>query len=463
MAETDLQRSKSIAGLLKHLSASRKVAALYPPEHPQVQAAVSGLMKASEELLESYMSFTLSIVGEELYFDGALLPEESNTYESLVGEFSARNLTNLSVDRGVTLEEWAMFVSWTARKPEAIEEEGGWRKILEKEKLRHIAVDRKVAMDETWDRKGGGKFRVSRDVYTKTIEAVVASFADARQRQSINLEMVDGVVRLLATSIVDSSEMMSALSQIKGYDEYTMSHSVNVAVLSLLMGSKLQLPGALLHRLGVAALLHDIGKTAVPEEIVNKAGKLTDLEWDLMQSHSLAGSKILSEHKNIDALAIVVAAEHHAREDFQGYPRFHAHKRLHLMSRIVSVVDVYDALTSDRSYRKAEAPDIAMRIILQARGKQLYEPLVKVFAQLTGMYPVGSMVYLDSGDFAVVCNANPNDIFRPKVRLTAKDSSAPEYHMIDLTERVARGGFKRNIVRSVDASEMTVNVAEYLE
>ncbi len=465
MATDKAEARRQAAAFMSTLNSARQRLALYPPEHPQVKEAVGEVLRCVEPMHVDSPSFTVSIMGEELFLNGRLLPEESRNHNELMAQLTERKLTNLSLDRGITPEELTEFVRWSTAKPEEISAAGGWGKVLAEAGVTHLAVDRQVALDDMWDQQGGGneRFRVSREVYRKTINAALSAYMDAKSHQSVNVEMVDGVVQLLVSSVVGNDDMMKALSQIRGYDEYTLSHSVNVAVLTLLMGSKLKMPGPLLHRLGTAALLHDIGKTQVSEDIVNKDGKLSSDEWEQMQSHALRGAQMLAEQEHMDQLAIVVASEHHAREDLTGYPRFHAYKKLHTMSKIVAVVDTYDALTSDRSYRKSETPDEAMKLIIEGSGTHFSAPIVKVFAQLTGMYPVGSVVEMDTGELGVVYKPNTDDIYRPQVKLfSATDESIAEYKLVDVAEREEDGSYPRTIRRSVDPSECQVDISDFL-
>ncbi|MCH7909883.1 MAG: hypothetical protein IIB38_09740 [Candidatus Hydrogenedentes bacterium] len=153
----------------------------------------------------------------------------------------------------------------------------------------------------------------------------------------------------------------------------------------------------------------------------------------------------------MDDLAIVVAAEHHAREDLSGYPKFHTLKRLHTMSKIVAIADAYDALTSDRSYCKAMLPDRAMKLIIEGSGTHFNPTLVKAFVQLSGMFPAGSCVELNTGEYGVVHKANPKDFYRPQVRILPRaDERTTAFRLVDLTELNSAGVLRRSIVRSIE-------------
>jgi putative nucleotidyltransferase with HDIG domain len=248
----------------------------------------------------------------------------------------------------------------------------------------------------------------------------------------------------------------------KDFHEYTFYHSVNVAILSMLMGSKLRFKESLLHKVGVAALLHDVGKVQMPLEILDKPGKLTKEEFEYMKGHAAEGARILAEH-GADPLAVVTAAQHHVHYDRQGYPEYEVPGDLHFVSHLVTVVDVYDALTSDRSYRTSMLPDRAMQIVIEGRGTTFHPQLTKVFANLTGMFPVGTLVELDTDELAVVCKPNSDDIFRPQAKLLTEPYGDNQvFRVVDLTERDANGAYLRSIVRSIDPHDHQINVADYL-
>ena len=462
MSETGTITTETGDKLLGLLSNSRRKIALYPPHHEYVRRSVEGLFQLLSSLLRDHTRITLSIIGGDLYLEGRLLPEQSLKYRDLIETFLERGLVNLTFERGLMLDELARFLCRTNEKPEVIEKSGGWQRLIIEDGIQYISVDKKIAVSPNWEpSERGDKARVSKEAYRRVIEAVTSAYADAREQKSLNLEMVNGVVGLLVSTIASSQEALVALRQVKKKDEYTLSHSVNVAILSLLMGSKLQLPGPILYRLGVAALLHDVGKSSVPEEIINKPGKLSEAEWELMQAHTLEGAKVLSEHENMDDLAVIVAAEHHAEEDLTGYPKFHALKKLHMMSKIVAIVDTYDALTSDRSYSRAMLPDRAMKLIIEGAGSHFDRDLLRVFVQLSGMFPIGSCVELDTGENAIVHKANPLDCFRPQIKLIATTASkGTVFRLVDLTEKTGSGEYARTVVCSVRPSDIGVEVGD---
>lgn len=459
--DVDSKMKVSMATLLNQLSHIRKAATLYPVEHEYVKESASELLTLLNTLFDEHSSVSLSILNDEVYFNGGLLAEESMNFATLIQQLSERFVHNITFEKGLNVNELCEFAALSCARPEAIGGDSGWQESMAKKGIERIAVNRTLATKQGIEGDFGDvEASVSRNVYRQTIEAALNAYVDARAKRSINTEIAEGVIGMLISSIASDKMAFAGLTQIKMTDEYTLSHSVNVAVLSLLMGSKLKMPGPLLHRLGVAALLHDIGKTQIPEEVINKPGKLSPEEWEMIQSHSLHGARILAEQKDMDQLAVVVAAEHHARVDLKGYPRFSVTTELHTLSKIVAIVDTYDALTSDRSYRRALLPDKAMTIVIQGAKGQFDLELLKAFVQLTGMYPVGTFVELDTGERGVVIAANSEDLYRPQVKLFADtDSGITEFTLVDAAEKYPDGTYKRTVVRSIEGGKRLVSAA----
>lgn len=454
----------ALAGkLVFHLSAARKKAMLLPTTHAYVAAAIKDLYDILKYFLNMFPSTTVSFVEGEVFVQGNLLPHESLAYGEFLAELAERNLASVTFERDVALEELATFVGLSNLKPEEIRNRGGWEQLLRDGGVQHIRLGPLPVPLEAVLEHGAADRRVPNELYRSVLEAIVNSFLEVRESNVLDLAFLENQVKLLVAGTIEQEEVLQRLTTLKSKHEYTFYHSVNVAILTLLMVSRLRLDQATLHAAGVAALLHDVGKMRVPQEILDKPSGLTDDEWRIMQSHSLEGARILSAQRGITPLAPVVAAQHHARHDLGGYPKFNGLDRLHLLSEIVAVADTYDALTSDRSYRGAMMPDRALRIVAEGRGVHFHPTMVKLFAHLSGMYPVGSVVQLDTGETGIVVQANPSDLIRPKVKLIQdKASSIRDLPVIDLAGPAPEGGIQRSIVKSIDPTEFGVRPSDYL-
>jgi HD-GYP domain-containing protein (c-di-GMP phosphodiesterase class II) len=244
---------------------------------------------------------------------------------------------------------------------------------------------------------------------------------------------------------------------------YTFVHSVNVCILSMVIGDRLRLDKGDIARIGVAALFHDIGKTYIPSTILNSTGPLNEREWELMKYHTFFGVKELSRMNSLrEAIdPMFVALQHHVHTNNNGYPQRPGGWNLKLFTRIVTVADYFDAMTAYRTYQTDPiTPDKALRFILEKSG-EIFDPFIsKVFIQAMGLYPTGTIVELDTGEKAVVVrqNLDPRFLHRPAVELVdASADPSSEREVVDLTERLSgEGHFKRSVVRTYHDSEIEV-------
>jgi HD-GYP domain-containing protein (c-di-GMP phosphodiesterase class II) len=217
--------------------------------------------------------------------------------------------------------------------------------------------------------------------------------------------------------MISKKNVLINLVDIKSLDNYTYQHSVNVALLSLVLGIKLKLSKYELYNLCVGAILHDIGKVFIPTEILLKKDKLTDSEFELIKEHTFRGYEYLKTSPDIPATARIVVLQHHEKVNGKGYPEMRKKDEINKLSKIVAITDVYDALTSDRAYRRAMSPNEAIEYIMASGESHFDFEMVKVFAKTIIPYPEGSLVKLSDGRLAVVEKLNSEFPLRPIIRL----------------------------------------------
>ena len=229
---------------------------------------------------------------------------------------------------------------------------------------------------------------------------------------------------------------------------------VNVAALSMAMARSLDLEGPMLREFGFAALMHDIGKVHTPLEILNKPDKLTDEEFKIMKQHVVDGAHVLRRTPETPALAPVVAFEHHLKQDLSGYPENIGSRKLNLCTMVVSVVDVFDALRSNRAYRAGLATDRIKHIMGQQDGTAFNRTLLRRFVNLMGLFPIGTLVRLNTEELGVVTQTHPDDPFRPQVKLITdgKGEKLETPLLTNTWDRDARGDFPRAVVEAVDGA-----------
>ena len=225
------------------------------------------------------------------------------------------------------------------------------------------------------------------------------------------------LVDSLAQAVSANRTALIALTALKNYDNYTFTHMVNVSVLTMSQARALGIDGTPLRELGLAALMHDIGKVRTPTEILNKPDKLTDAEFEIMRMHVVDGAEILRRTPEIPAVAPVIAFEHHLRLDGTGYPFGAKRGTLNIGTQLCGISDVYDAMRSQRAYQQAFPSDRILEVLKRNDGHQFDQNLVRRFTQLLGIYPPGNLVRLDNGALAVVIAVHAPDPFKPRVKI----------------------------------------------
>lgn len=290
------------------------------------------------------------------------------------------------------------------------------------------------------------------------------SMDDVRMGRALNMEAVSEVVGNMADSILRSPDALTSLSRLKQFDEYTFFHSVNTSILALSVGKHLGYRRESLLQLGTGMLLHDIGKTQIPLEILNKPGRYEADEFEIMKHHVLRGAEILSQTTGLTDVFLTPTLEHHERVDGTGYPHRRAKTDLSQFGLIAAIVDIYDAVTSDRCYHKGKTPHDTLQLLYQLGTKGHVDgALVQQFVQVVGVYPVGSLVLLSTGETAVVKQVNHHDSLRPVLLLVTDEGghrrSAPlEF---DLATQVQQS--KRSIASILDPTTAGIDPCHYLD
>ncbi|NLY43412.1 MAG: HD-GYP domain-containing protein [Clostridiaceae bacterium] len=286
------------------------------------------------------------------------------------------------------------------------------------------------------------------EIRVKAIKAVKDTFEHLRRRVDWNYSELDkrrflkrrdeqidvliDVSKMIVEEVLSNKDVMINLVDIKNMDSYTYEHSVNVAVLALIIGLEQGLNVKELNNLCIGALLHDIGKAFIPNEILKKPDELTEEEFALMKEHPVKGYEYIRSNVSLPAVAKVMVLEHHERIDGGGYPRKLDGSRIHHFSKIVTVADVYDALTSDRPYRKAVLPSEAIELIMGSAGRHFDFKIAYSFVRKVVPYPVGTVVKLSNGYCGVVEDIPENFPLRPKVRIIRTNTGKELSESIDL-------------------------------
>jgi len=256
----------------------------------------------------------------------------------------------------------------------------------------------------------------AQEICSRAKTAVVEMFGHARMGRALALEDVSALVDDISSSIARHPNAFISLARLKSIDDYTYMHSVAVCALMIALGNQLGLSSALIRRVGMAGLLHDIGKMAIPGAILNKPGRLSSDELQLVRTHPLEGEKTLLAASQMCEMVVDVCLHHHEKVDGTGYPHQLAGDQISLVARMAAVCDVYDAITSDRSYNQGWDPAVAIQQMSTWDG-HFDDEVFRAFLKSVGIYPIGSIVQLKSGSIGVVIEQHPDSLLTPKIKV----------------------------------------------
>ena len=270
--------------------------------------------------------------------------------------------------------------------------------------------------------------------YTQTRSLVSNILDDVRLGKTVNTPEAKEAVGACVDSVMENPDALMLMTRLRNKDEYTAEHSLSVSILSIALGRQIGLERAQLNELGLCGMLHDVGKMMIPDEILNKPGSLSDGEMAIMEQHTVHGRDILMSTPDLPGEAPDVAHNHHERINGSGYPRGLRAENLTWYTKLVSVVDTFDAITSDRIYQRGQTNMAAFKILTQGRGTSWDPDLVFQFIEAVGIYPPGSVAQLSSGEIVVVLESNPKLKLRPKVLVINANMEIGRMRVIDLAE-----------------------------
>lgn len=263
------------------------------------------------------------------------------------------------------------------------------------------------------------------------------TYNDFSKRQQQYFDSIDTIAEELLNDILSNRNVLLSLVDIKSMDNYTYSHCVNVAIVSLILGISLNLTKTQLKYLCTGALIHDIGKAFIPCEILQKPGRLTPEEFDIIKTHTRFGYDFADNMATFSAFVKAIILQHHERYDGLGYPNGLKGNEINYLARIVSVADVYDALTSDRPYKRALCPSDAVEYLMSNAGTLFDFNIVNTFSKVIIPYPAGTIVALSNGDVGIVQKTIPNFPLRPIIEIVKSTNESTIGSIVNLIERLS--------------------------
>lgn len=276
---------------------------------------------------------------------------------------------------------------------------------------------------------------ISEQSRIQTLTAIRDCFINLQQSRNMNVARVKGAVNTLIEDILSNNQTMIGLTDICSFDDCTYQHSLNVCILSLIVGMGLNYSQEQLLEIGTGALLHDVGKTQVDISILNKEEPLTETEFGEIKNHCQYGFDILRSYEELSLLSAHIAFQHHEKWNGQGYPRSLAGNRIHEYARITAAADVYDALMSDRPYHHPFTLPEAITILQKMEGSHLDPAITEALIKNIAIYPVGSIVELNTGKLAVVIKVSKEKPYYPVVRIiyNLRTKKTTSFYELDLS------------------------------
>ena len=454
-----------------------KTAANYPVGHTALDAPVANFLKVVREISIRNEEVAVKVKGGNFYLGDLRLKADSASYQAgkfLMEEMARHQVGGITFSPAVTSEELSRFVH-IFRDEAVLGSSDSYAAILELMQQRvilHVEVEARFEEAETVqvdkerriDRLRSGKLS-AKLLFKKAFAALDEALDLAGAGQTMRLRGPKRVVQHLIDLLPDNEStllgMVAASNQEPRAGAGIQQHSVNVCVLCLVMGRRLGMSKFHLCELGMAALLHDIGKADVPGSVLEKRGGLSAQEQQALEAHPVYGVKKMMKFKGLDVMSsriITGVVEHHLLADFSGYPRFR-YNRLSLFGRIISIADCYDEVTSRQpDGGTTYQPDKALRFMLSRGGKAFDQGLLKLFINCVGVHSIGSVLLLDSKELAVVVENDPARPDNPRIRIIA-DSLGREVD--SEIEELTPPGAPRSIVSVVDPSPFRIDIGRY--
>jgi len=449
---------------------------LFPARHPAVERALSIAHAHLDSALQRKKSVKLLFANGVMHcinFELNMIDTDDKGMHLLREALTRHAIGEIEFMKGATKEELGSLASIIAAAPgqdrsAAVASLGS---VIQNIRVRHGYKPEELDAGEAGDaaerkpdkcppakggRTGNGDSKMGKIVrgmldHLEKIQSKEGTKAGARI-----LEVVEREAGNTATILL--------LSSLREYDDYTFSHSVNVAVISAAVAKSLGFTDEFVDAIAHAALLHDIGKIYVPREIIHKGGRLTPSEWQAIKRHPVDGERILREER-LDLVCRRVAYEHHMRHDMTGYPTPKEGYEAHKASEIVRIADTYDALTTKRPYRRQINPYDALKLMVKSAGTEFHKDYLSAFLHVLGNIPIGSVLKLNTGETVLVVDISKTNDHLPRVRVL-KDASGNEVTeeiIIDLNEREPiTKKLKRQITLIVEQSVRDVEIGQYI-
>ena len=475
----------SAGDILKDMARLIQIARLYEDNNKLIIDAVNAFKQSVKKSSNGSGNVSLQIFNGRFFLQEEKLPlirKDAQIFNQMLHFLERRSIYGFHFDAGLkntAAKEILTFVrllNLAGRNDDPSE----WLKTeLEKNDIHWLVVIQKSTLtlgetalesEEDWSEALKQKKEAAKKTYHYALNSIKEVAEKLSSDKETGIRKSVRMVQRMVDIITEDHTTFFSLSTIRMYDDYTFIHSLNVALLAMSLGKQIEMKRKTLEKLGLCGLLHDLGKIQIPKQILNKKGKLDDSEFEEIKKHSINSAMLILKLKTDKYRKVhlfISPFEHHIRYDHSGYPSVDKRHPVSLFGRILTIVDVYDAITSPRIYRPTSmSPDKALGLMLSDSGKHFDPVLLKVFGNMLGVYPMGTLLNLDTGEIGLALQNSPKtDPTRPKVQLL-NPSGNKQYtkgRIIDLAERdTGTGEYTRNIIKTQHPSTLGIQPARYI-
>ena len=451
---------------LRKLGGALRSAQLYAPTHPLVQRSFEALNESLTQLLTEEPSIAIGIIGNEIVVGDVPLPKAAESMGETIRRLKSLGIERIAFERGVTpdqIQTLAVTIAHPERRPG---QSAPSAEPADPLGVLNSLPNIRVGRIQTEEKKEEAVADVAaiRRLYTDATNVASTVWELAKTEGTPDPRAARALVDSLAQAVSANRTALIALTALKNYDNYTFTHMVNVSILTMSQARALGIEGTMLRELGLAALMHDIGKVRTPTEILNKPGKLTDEEFTIMRMHVVDGAEILRRTPEMPTIAPVIAFEHHLRLDGTGYPFGANRLGLNIGTQLCSIADVYDAMRSQRAYQQAFPSDRILEVMKRNDGHQFDQHLVRRFTQLLGIYPPGNLVRLDDGAIGVVIATHAPEPYKPRVKVivTPGGDHLDTPYEINLWEALDEQAGPKSVRAPLDPAEYGIDPLSFL-
>jgi len=457
---------KNAKDVINQIAIVVRTSQIHDANNVAIASSISKIVSMINMLLDKESLIHLELRGELFYINEYRIRyslEYLLNFDFLVREFKKRDLGSVTFKNQLKTEDIKTFTRAFITAPFSDEPFDVFQEKMSAIQNIEIGRLKKIVEDEdSFDVR-----KMIKRSYFNAVSHTRGIMNKVKSGEKVNIKKAKRIMESMVDHILEEEQLLLGMTAIKDYDEYTYHHSVNVSILSIALGQRLGISRKMLTELGMVALFHDTGKTEVPPEVLNKPTNFTDDEWKIIKKHPMWGLRAILKLKNLDELTMksaIASFEHHMNIDHTGYPTVRIKTELDLFSRIVSLADQYDAMTSSRVYSRTPLPpDKALSIMMERSGTQLDPLLFKFFINMVGVYPIGTVVMLDSKELGLVTESNQIFPTRPRVLLIIdRQGNRLTGNIVDLTEKDEQDHYVRSIMKTIDPNKYKINLAEYL-